>query len=120
MARILIADDSAVMRATLKSILTKAGHAIAAEAFNGREAVEMYERFRPDLVTMDVMMPEMDGIAAIRHICEFDPRARIVVLSTMERQETIAEAIRAGAKEFITKPFIEQRVVHIVGHVLGR
>ena len=109
--RILITDDALFMRVTLKNILVQNGYEVVGEAANGQESVEMYERLRPDLVTMDITMPEMDGLAALRAIRESDPQARVVMCTAMGQKSVLIEAIQAGAKEFIVKPFQAARVL---------
>lgn len=109
--RVLIVDDAAFMRMLLKDIITKAGYEVAGEAANGVEAVEKYKELKPDVVTMDITMPEMDGITAIKKIKEIDPNARIIVCSAMGQQAMVIEAIQAGAKDFIVKPFQHSRVI---------
>jgi len=109
--RVLIVDDAAFMRMLLKDIITKAGYEVAGEAANGVEAVEKYRELKPDVVTMDITMPEMDGITAIKKIKEIDPNAKIIVCSAMGQQAMVIEAIQAGAKDFIVKPFQHSRVI---------
>ncbi|MCS7174512.1 chemotaxis protein CheY [Pseudothermotoga sp.] len=109
--RVLIVDDAAFMRMLLKDIITKAGYEVAGEAANGAEAVEKYRELKPDVVTMDITMPEMDGITAIKKIREIDPNAKIIVCSAMGQQAMVIEAIQAGAKDFIVKPFQHSRVI---------
>ncbi|KAF2957622.1 two-component system response regulator [Thermotoga sp. Ku-13t] len=109
--RVLIVDDAAFMRMLLKDIITKAGYEVVGEAANGVEAVEKYKELKPDVVTMDITMPEMDGITAIKKIREFDPNAKIIVCSAMGQQTMVIEAIQAGAKDFIVKPFQHSRVI---------
>ncbi len=115
--RVLIVDDAAFMRMLLKDIVTKAGYEVAGEAANGVEAVEKYKELRPDVVTMDITMPEMNGIEAIKKIREFDPNAKIIVCSAMGQQAMVIEAIQAGAKDFIVKPFQHSRVVEALQKV---
>ena len=109
--KVLIVDDAAFMRMLLKDIVTKAVYEVVGEAANGAEAVEKYKELQPDIVTMDITMPEMDGITAIKKIKEIDPDAKIVVCSAMGQQAMVVEAIQAGAKDFIVKPFQPPRVV---------
>lgn len=109
--RVLIVDDAAFMRMLLKDIITKAGYEVVGEAANGVEAVEKYKELKPDVVTMDITMPEMDGITAIKKIREIDPNAKIIVCSAMGQQAMVIEAIQAGAKDFIVKPFQHSRVI---------
>ncbi|HOA40575.1 MAG: response regulator [Halanaerobiales bacterium] len=113
MKRVLIVDDAAFMRLNLKNIL-KDNYEIAGEAENGQEAVEMYQELKPDFVTMDITMPIMDGLEAIKAIKDFDPEANIIVCSAMGQQKMIIKAIEAGAKDFIVKPFKEQRVLEAI------
>ncbi|HEY8541635.1 MAG TPA: chemotaxis protein CheY [Pseudothermotoga sp.] len=109
--RVLIVDDAAFMRMLLKDIITKAGYEVAGEAANGVEAVEKFKELKPDIVTMDITMPEMNGIDAIKKIREFAPDAKIIVCSAMGQQAMVIEAIQAGAKDFIVKPFQHSRVI---------
>jgi len=115
--RVLIVDDAAFMRMMLKDIVIKAGFEVAGEAANGREAVEKYKELKPDIVTMDITMPEMDGITAIKEIMKIDPNAKIIVCSAMGQQAMVIEAIKAGAKDFIVKPFQPSRVVEALQKV---
>ncbi|MGQ9855545.1 MAG: chemotaxis protein CheY [Fervidobacterium sp.] len=118
MARVLVVDDAAFMRMMLKDILTKAGHEVVGEAANGLEAVEKYKELKPDVVTMDITMPEMNGIDAIKEIKKVDPNATVIVCSAMGQQAMVIEAIQAGAKDFIVKPFQAARVIEAVQKVL--
>jgi len=111
--RVLIVDDAAFMRLNLKNIL-KENYEIAGEAENGQQAVEMYQELKPDFVTMDITMPVMDGLEAIKEIKKIDPEANIIVCSAMGQQKMIIKAIEAGAKDFIVKPFKEQRVLEAI------
>jgi two-component system chemotaxis response regulator CheY len=117
--RVLIVDDAVVMRMMIKGILAKSGFDVVGEAQNGVEAVEKYVELRPDLVTMDVVMPEMDGIAAVKEILAHDPSARIVMCTSMGQQALVVEAIQAGAKSFITKPFQPPKIVETLNKVLA-
>lgn len=117
--RVLIVDDAVVMRMMIKGILSKSGFDVVGEAQNGVEAVEKYVELQPDLVTMDVVMPEMDGIAAVKHILSHDPSARIVMCTSMGQQALVVEAIQAGAKSFITKPFQPPKIVETLNKVLA-
>lgn len=120
MPGILITDDTAFMRMTLKNILTKNGYEVVAEAADGLEAVDKYQLHNPDLVTMDITMPNMDGIAAIKEIMKSDPNAKIIVCSAMGQKALVIEALNAGAKDFIVKPFQPDRIVEAVKKVLGK
>lgn len=110
----LIVDDAAFMRMALRQIIETQGFEEIVEATNGQEAITAYQREKPDLVTMDLTMPEMDGLTAIRHLMEMDPAANIVVCSAMGQKEIVVEAIQAGAKSFIIKPFESQKVIEVV------
>jgi two-component system chemotaxis response regulator CheY len=120
MARVLIVDDAAFMRMMLKDILTKNGLDVVGEAVNGAEAVEKYYELKPDLVTMDITMPEMNGIAAVKAIRAVDPQANIIMCSAMGQQPMVIDAIQAGAKDFIVKPFQPDRVMEAINKVLGK
>ena len=119
MAKILIVDDAAFMRMMIKDILTKNGYEIAAEAENGQKAVEKYAETKPDLVLMDITMPEMDGIQALKKIKEIDAGANVIMCSAMGQQAMVIEAIQSGAKDFIVKPFQAERVLEAVKKVVG-
>lgn len=118
MARILIVDDAKFMRETLETILSNDGHTIVGKAENGKEAVALYKEFRPDLVTMDITMPIMNGIEAIKKIIDIDNEASIVACSALSQQKVVVEAIESGAKDFIVKPFDEHRVLESVNQTL--
>lgn len=119
MARILIVDDAKFMRMTLTNILLKANHEIVGEGENGRQAIELFKECQPDLVTMDITMPEMGGLEAVREIKKDYPDAKIVMCSAMGQQKMVVEAIEAGAKDFIVKPFDELRVTDAINRVLN-
>ena len=116
---ILICDDAAFMRMMLKDILSKNGYNVAGEAENGAKAVEKYNELKPDLVLMDITMPEMDGIQALKAIKGADPAALVIMCSAMGQQAMVIEAIQAGAKDFIVKPFQAERVLEAVKKVVG-
>ena len=116
---ILICDDAAFMRMMIKDILTKNGYNVAGEAENGLKAVEKYNETKPDLVMMDITMPEMDGIQALKKIKESDPGATVIMCSAMGQQAMVIEAIQSGAKDFIVKPFQAERVLEAVRKVVG-
>lgn len=118
MARILIADDAAFMRMILREMLTKEGFEIAGEAVNGKDAIEKYRELKPDLVTMDITMPEMSGLDALRAIRKEDPEAKVLMCSAMGQQAMVIESIQEGAKDFIVKPFQKDRVLEAVKKVL--
>ena len=119
MAKILIVDDAAFMRMMIKDILTKNGYTVAGEAENGAKAVEKYTELKPDLVLMDITMPEMDGIQALKKIRELDPKASVIMCSAMGQQAMVIESIQSGAKDFIVKPFQADRVLEAVRKVVG-
>lgn len=116
---ILICDDAAFMRMMIKDILTKNGYNIAGEAENCAKAVEKYNELKPDLVLMDITMPEMDGIQALKKIKETDPNASVIMCSAMGQQAMVIESIQSGAKDFIVKPFQADRVLEAVQKVVG-
>jgi two-component system chemotaxis response regulator CheY len=116
--KVLITDDAAFMRMLLKDIVTKAGMEVVGEAANGEEAVQKYMELKPDVVTMDITMPVMDGIQAIKEIKKQDPAAKIIVCSAMGQQAMVIEAIQAGAKDFIVKPFQANRVIEAIQKVV--
>lgn len=116
---ILICDDAAFMRMMIKDILTKNGYNIVGEAENGAKAVEKYAELKPDLVLMDITMPEMDGIEALKKIKAADANASIIMCSAMGQQAMVIEAIQSGAKDFIVKPFQADRVLEAVKKVVG-
>jgi len=121
MADILIVDDSKFMRKMLSDILTEEGHRIVGEAENAIEATELYKKLEPDLVTLDIIMPEVDGvdaISALKVMIKVDPRARVVMVSAMGQEEIVEECIQAGAKDFIVKPFQPSDVAGAVRGVL--
>ncbi|MBW5449305.1 response regulator [Cohnella sp. CFH 77786] len=119
MAKILVVDDAAFMRMTLKDMLSKGGHEVVGEAENGVEAVEQYRKLNPDLVTMDITMPIMEGIEAVRQIKQEFPNAKIIMCSAMGQQGMVVQAIQAGARDFVVKPFQPERVLEAVKRVLG-
>ena len=119
MASVLIVDDAAFMRMMIKDILSKNNFEVAGEAANGVEAVEKYKELKPDLVTMDITMPEKDGIEALKEIKQMDPNAKVVMCSAMGQQAMVIDAIQSGAKDFIVKPFQADRVLEALQKVLG-
>lgn len=119
MTKVLIVDDAAFMRMMLKNMLTKHGYEVIAEAENGQKAVEMYKEHNPDIVTMDITMPDMDGIQAVKEIKSIEPKAKIIMCSAMGQQEMVLNAIKAGARDFIVKPFSEEKVIQSINNVLA-
>ena len=117
--KVLIVDDAAFMRMMLKDILQKNNFEVVAEAENGKVALAAYQKFKPDSVTMDITMPEMNGIEAVKAIKSVDPASRIVMVSAMGQQPMVIEAIQAGASDFIVKPFQPERVVEALNKALS-
>ncbi|NOU93422.1 response regulator [Paenibacillus sp. LMG 31456] len=117
--RILIVDDAAFMRMMIRDILTKNGYEVCGEANDGAQAIEKFKEVRPDLITMDITMPEMDGIAALKEIKKIDPNAKVIMCSAMGQQAMVIDAIQAGAKDFIVKPFQADRVIEAIKKTLG-
>ena len=117
-ATIMIVDDAAFMRMMLKDILTKNGFSIVGEAENGAVAVDKYMDLQPNLTIMDITMPEMDGLQAVKEIRKRDPKARVIMCSAMGQQSMVIEAIQSGAKDFVVKPFQAERVVEAVTKAL--
>lgn len=117
-AKILIADDSANMRSILKDLLLRNGFDVAGEAENGKEVLELYEKIKPDVVTLDIMMPEMSGIQALKEIKERYPESRIIMSASMGQQNLVVEAIRAGAADFFIKPVQAEKVVEAIEKAL--
>ncbi len=117
--RLLIADDSALIRRMIAEVLTQSGWQVVGEAGNGAEAVEKYKQLRPDAVTLDIVMPETDGLYALDGILAFDPNARVVVVSALNQTKLITEAIRKGAYDFIAKPFLPEQLLDTVNATQG-
>ncbi|BFH63856.1 MULTISPECIES: response regulator [Paenibacillus] len=117
--RILIVDDAAFMRMMIRDILSKNGFEVVGEAQDGAQAIEKFKELRPDLITMDITMPEMDGIAALKEIKKLDPSAKVIMCSAMGQQAMVIDAIQAGAKDFIVKPFQTDRVIEAINKTLG-
>lgn len=118
--KVLIVDDAAFMRMMIKNIITKHGYEVVGEAENGKQAVALYSELKPDLVTMDITMPEMDGIESVKAIRSLDQNANIIMISAMGQQAMVMDAIQAGAKDFIVKPFQQERVLQAIERVLNR
>ncbi len=119
MAKVLIVDDAAFMRMMLKNILTPTEFEVVGEAETGARGVHLYRDLRPDVVTMDITMPDMDGITAVCEIRKIDPAAKIIMCSAMGQQAMIVDSIKAGASDFLVKPFQPDRVVESLRKVLG-
>ncbi|HEY4735327.1 MAG: response regulator [Gemmatimonadaceae bacterium] len=116
---VLVCDDAVFMRTMVSDILSQAGFTVVGEAENGKQAVEKYQQLKPDLVTMDIIMPEMGGIEAVKQITQADPAARILMCSAMGQQALVQEALQAGARDFVVKPFQPSRVLEAVQRVLA-
>lgn len=117
--RVMIVDDALFMRNMLKDVFTRAGHEIVAEAEDGKQALQRYLEIRPDLVTMDIVMPKCSGIEALRDIIAADPQACVVMVSALGQDSLVLEAVEAGARDFIVKPFKEDKVLDVVRRVTG-
>ncbi len=117
--KIMVVDDAPVIRMMLKDILIHHGYEIVAEAENGAEAVEKYKSLKPDLMTLDITMPEKDGIQALEEILAFDPQAKVVMVTAIDQRDSLMKAIRLGAVDYIVKPFEDDRVVSAVNKVFG-
>jgi two-component system chemotaxis response regulator CheY len=114
MAKVLIVDDAAFMRISIKSMLTKNGYEVAGEAENGKVGIEKYKELSPDIVTMDITMPEMSGLDALREIMKINPAAKVIMVSAMGQEAMVRDAIISGAKGFIVKPFKEDGIISAI------
>lgn len=119
MAKIMVVDDAAFMRMMIKNTLTKTGYTDIVEAQDGAEAVTKYDEEKPDMVFMDITMPNMDGLQALKKIKESHPDAKIVMCTAMGQESMVVDAIKSGAKDFIVKPFNQERIVETVKTILG-
>jgi two-component system chemotaxis response regulator CheY len=119
MARVLVVDDAAFMRKMVSDALTKGGHEVVGEAGNGVEAIARFQELKPDLMTLDITMPEKDGLSALAEIVAADPSARVVMCSALGQESKVLEAIKLGAKDFVVKPFQPARVIEAVGKALA-
>jgi two-component system, chemotaxis family, chemotaxis protein CheY len=119
MARVLVVDDAAFMRKMVSDALAKGGHEVVGEAGNGVEAVTRFQELKPDLMTLDITMPEKDGLTALAEIVAADPSARVVMCSALGQEAKVLEAIKLGAKDFVVKPFQPDRVIEAVGKALA-
>jgi two-component system, chemotaxis family, chemotaxis protein CheY len=119
MARVLVVDDAAFMRKMVSDALAKGGHEVVGEAGNGVEAIARFQELKPDLMTLDITMPEKDGLAALAEIVAADPSARVVMCSALGQESKVLEAIKLGAKDFVVKPFQPDRVIEAVGKALA-
>jgi two-component system, chemotaxis family, chemotaxis protein CheY len=119
MARVLVVDDAAFMRKMVTDALSAGGHEIVGEAANGVEAFTQFQQLKPDVTTLDITMPEKDGLAALREILAFDPTAKVVMCSALGQESKVLESIKAGAKDFVVKPFQPDRVNDAIAKALG-
>src|SRR5688572_6551858 len=119
MARVLVVDDAVFMRKMVTDALAGGGHEVVGEVANGQEAVERYQELKPEVTTLDITMPEMDGISALKAILDLDPGARVVMCSALGQESKVLEAVKAGARDFVVKPFQPERVLEAVGKALG-
>ena len=118
MANILIVDDSKTSRKMLTGILQSAGHTVIGEAADGRAGVEQYKALQPDLVTMDITMPLLDGIAALREIMEYDKSAKVIMVTAAGQKDKMLEAVKCGASDFLSKPYDQDMIISIINNVL--
>jgi two-component system chemotaxis response regulator CheY len=119
MARVLVVDDAAFMRKMVTDALSGGGHEIVGEAANGAEAVQRFQELRPDVMTLDITMPEKDGLAALKEIIAVDPGAKVVMCSALGQESKVLESIKLGAKDFVVKPFQADRVLSAIEKALG-
>jgi two-component system, chemotaxis family, chemotaxis protein CheY len=119
MARVLVVDDAAFMRKLLSDALTSGGHQVVGEAGNGNEAVERWRELRPELTTLDITMPEKDGLTALAEIMAIDPSAKVIMCSALGQEGKVLEAVKLGAKDFVIKPFQPPRVLEAVDKALA-
>ena len=119
MARILVVDDAAFMRKMVSDALTRGGHEVVGEAGNGTEAVTRFQELRPELTTLDITMPEKDGLTALKEIIELDPSARVIMCSALGKESKVLESIKLGARDFVVKPFKPERVQEAVTKALA-
>ena len=118
MARILVVDDAAFMRKMVSDALTKGGHEVVGEAGNGQEAIARFQELKPELMTLDITMPEKDGLSALKEIVQLDPGARVIMCSALGQESKVLESIKLGAKDFIVKPFQPERVLSAIEKAL--
>lgn len=111
MARVLVVDDAAFMRKMVSDALTKGGHEVVGEGANGEEAVTLYQELKPELTTLDITMPEKDGLQALKDIMALDPAARVIMCSALGQESKVLEAVKSGAKDFVVKPFQPERIL---------
>jgi two-component system chemotaxis response regulator CheY len=119
MARVLVVDDAAFMRKMVSDVLTKGGHEVVGEAGNGVEAIARFQELKPEVMTLDITMPEKDGLSALKELMELEPSARVVMCSALGQESKVLESIKLGAKDFVVKPFQADRVLEAVGKALA-
>jgi two-component system, chemotaxis family, chemotaxis protein CheY len=119
MARVLVVDDAAFMRKMVSDALTKGGHEVVGEGANGEEAVAQYQELKPELTTLDITMPEKDGLQALKDIMALDPGAKIIMCSALGQESKVLEAVKSGAKDFVVKPFQPDRILDAAAKALG-
>jgi two-component system chemotaxis response regulator CheY len=119
MARVLVVDDAAFMRKMVSDALTKGGHEVVGEGANGAEAVLRYQELRPELTTLDITMPEKDGLEALREIVAIDPQAKVIMCSALGQESKVLEAVKSGAKDFVVKPFQPDRILDAAAKALA-
>jgi two-component system, chemotaxis family, chemotaxis protein CheY len=119
MARVLVVDDAAFMRKMVSDALTKGGHEVVGEGANGAEAVTRYQELQPELTTLDITMPEKDGLAALKEIVAMDPDARVIMCSALGQESKVLEAVKSGAKDFVVKPFQPDRILDAAAKALA-
>ncbi len=119
MKKILVVDDAKVVRMVVSQILKRNGYQVIGEAANGREAFEKYKALKPDAVTMDITMPEVDGIQGLKDIIAYDNQAKVIMISALDQRDALAEAIRHGAADYVVKPFEDDRMVSALHEIFG-
>jgi len=119
MARVLLVDDLRFIKIIEKKILEENGHQIIGDAQNGREAIKLYMELKPDVVLMDITMPELNGIEALKEIIALDPHAKVIICSAISHEKSLYQAVKEGAKEYIIKPFSTERLISTINKVLG-
>lgn len=119
MRKILVVDDAKVIRMVIKRLLTQQGYEVVGEAGNGREALEKYKELKPDAVTMDIIMPEVDGIQGLKEILAFDKQAKVIMISAIDQRDSLTDAIRNGATDYVVKPFEDDRMVTALKNIFG-
>ena len=119
MKKVLVVDDAKVIRMVIKRLLTQHGYQVAGEAENGREAFEKYKQLRPDAVTMDIIMPEVDGIQGLKDILAFDKQAKVIMISAIDQRDSLTDAIRNGATDYVVKPFEDDRMISTLNNLFG-